>query len=101
MIRFNRFSMPLAIAAVIAIPVLTNGCSDNPAAALCCTDFKVGADMSGVDFGVNASIKGQFEVFAQASGDFSAVASGMLRTSPTPAKVWRWTSVPRATKPMA
>ena len=78
MIRFNRFSMPLAIAAVIAIPVLTNGCSDNPAAALCCTDFKVGADMSGVDFGVNASIKGQFEVFAQASGDFSAVASGML-----------------------
>lgn len=78
MIRFNRFSTPLAIAAALAIPVLTNGCSDNPANALCCTDFKVGADMTGVDFGVNANIKAQFEVFAQASSDFSATASGML-----------------------
>jgi hypothetical protein len=50
----------------------------NPAAGLCCTDFKVGADLTGVDFGVDASLKGQFAAFAQASGDLSGAASGAL-----------------------
>ena len=45
---------------------------------LCCTEFKVGADLSGVDFGVDASIKGQFNAFAQASGDLSGAASAAL-----------------------
>src|SRR6185503_8584709 len=46
--------------------------------ALCCTDFKVGADLSGADFGVDGSIKGQFATFAQASGDLSGAASAAL-----------------------
>ncbi|HVH43070.1 MAG TPA: hypothetical protein VM925_12035, partial [Labilithrix sp.] len=46
--------------------------------ALCCTDFKVGADLSGVDFGVDASIKGQFTAFAQASGACTAEGCGAV-----------------------
>ncbi|MFO0662303.1 MAG: hypothetical protein U0174_00040 [Polyangiaceae bacterium] len=63
-------------ALAVAIPVLVNGCS--AADALCCTDYKVGADMTNVDFGVDASIKGQFAVVANVSGDLSAAASDML-----------------------
>lgn len=55
---------------------------DNPLTSatgdLCCTEFKVGANLTGADFGVDASIKGQFEVLAQGASDFSATASAML-----------------------
>jgi hypothetical protein len=77
----SRFMAPLAVVAALALPALTNGCSSdltNPAGSLCCTDFKVGADLSGTDFGVDASIKGQFAAFAQASGDLAAVATASL-----------------------
>lgn len=63
-------------ALAVAIPMLVNGCS--AADALCCTDYKVGADMSAVDFGVDASIKGQFTVLANVSGDLSAAATDMM-----------------------
>lgn len=63
-------------ALAITIPMLVNGCS--AADALCCTDYKVGADMTNVDFGVDASIKGQFAVVANVSGDLSAAANDML-----------------------
>ena len=84
MTLMNRFKIlpGAAIAALALLPILTNGCSSanalNPTAGLCCTDFKVGADLTGADFGVDASIKGQFEVFAQGAGDFSAAATGAL-----------------------
>jgi hypothetical protein len=79
----NRLTAPLALAAALALPIATNGCSSdspigNPAGSLCCTDFKVGADLTGVDFGVDASIKGQFAAFAQAAGDLSAAATGAI-----------------------
>ena len=67
---------PAALAVALTLPVLTNGCSDNPAEALCCKDFKVGAELTGADFGVDASIKGQFEVFAQAVLAAAAARSG-------------------------
>lgn len=75
-----RFSAPFALAAALALPVVTNGCSaaDQVAGAACCTDFKVGADLSGADFGVDASIKGQFSVLAQSASDFSVTAQAML-----------------------
>jgi hypothetical protein len=77
----NRFKAPLALAAALAMPVITNGCGvdpTNPTGDLCCTEFKVGADLSGVDFKVDADIKGQFSVLAQAGSDFSATATAML-----------------------
>lgn len=69
-----------ALMAAITLPATLAGCGDDPLnpGGLCCTDFKVGADLSGVDFGVDGSIKGQFNSFAQASADLSGAASGAL-----------------------
>ena len=52
------------------------GCDDlaNPLDALCCSDFDVGADLSGVDFEADATFNG----WIQAVADFSGVASGMV-----------------------
>lgn len=57
-----------------AIPLFANGCTDD----LCCTDFEVGADLTGVDFNMEGQAAAQFEVLAQASADLAATASGAL-----------------------
>ena len=70
-----------ALMAAVTLPAVLAGCGDDPLTppgGLCCTEFKVGADLSGADFGVDASIKGQFTAFAQASGDLAGAASGAL-----------------------
>ncbi len=72
----------LALSAV-TVPLLISACnSDNPLSSvqsgLCCSNFVVGADMSGQDFGLTGQVKGQFVALAQASGDLSAVATGAL-----------------------
>ncbi|MBX3219917.1 MAG: hypothetical protein KF795_05310 [Labilithrix sp.] len=72
----KRFHGAALMAAVTLTAVV--GCGEDPLASACCTEFKVGADLSGVDFGVDASIKGQFNAFAQASADLSGAASGAL-----------------------
>lgn len=55
-------------------------CSDenNPLAAVCCNEFKVGADLSSVDFGLEGEVRGQFVAFAQASSDLAATAADAL-----------------------
>jgi hypothetical protein len=45
------------------------------ASGLCCTEFKVGADLSGVDWGVDATLTGKYKAFMQAVGDVSAAAA--------------------------
>ncbi|MBX3206225.1 MAG: hypothetical protein KF764_14230 [Labilithrix sp.] len=50
----------------------------NPLAAVCCTEFKVGADLSTADFGLRGEVRGQFLAFAQASSDLAATASAAL-----------------------
>lgn len=72
----------LAVTA-LAASTLAAGCSsDNPLAAaqdgLCCNSFKLGADLSNVDFGLDGQVKGEFKAFAQAGLDLSAVADGAL-----------------------
>lgn len=75
------------LAAGVAIPVLTNGCSAVSQAqnSLCCKGFEPGADMStpmsdgSARFGtLDVSISGQFIAFAQATGDMSNVATGAV-----------------------
>ena len=74
------------LAAGVAIPVLTNGCSavTNAQNSLCCKGFEPGADMStplngNPRFGtLDVSVSGQFVAFAQASGDLNNVAVGAL-----------------------
>jgi len=76
--RLKPFSALAFTSLVIAS--LGAGCSDvkNLQDAACCDAFKVGTDMTDVDFGVNASIKGSFAAFANASSDLSAVATGSI-----------------------
>ncbi|MBX3216054.1 MAG: hypothetical protein KF850_28700 [Labilithrix sp.] len=50
----------------------------NPLAAVCCTEFKVGADLSTADFGLRGEIRGEFLAFAQASSDLAATATAAL-----------------------
>jgi hypothetical protein len=75
------FRAPGALLVALSLPLLVNGCGDditNPVGDLCCTDFNVGADLSGVDWGVDASIEGKFSTFAQASADLAGSVAGAL-----------------------
>jgi hypothetical protein len=64
----------------LAISALTSGCSDakNLQDAACCSDFKIGTDMSAVNWDVDASIQGSFKTFANVSSDLSAVATASI-----------------------
>jgi len=64
----------------LAVSTLVAGCSDLKDAqdAACCNEFEAGADMTNVDFGVDASIKGSFSAFASAASDLSAVGTGSI-----------------------
>lgn len=81
MSKLIRFQPLTALAVTgFAIMALTTGC-DKVADAqkgLCCSDFQVGADLSGVDFEVEGSLKGKYEALAQASADLGAVAAGAI-----------------------
>jgi hypothetical protein len=79
-LSLRRAFVPVLLTS-LGLSVVAAGCGEdgsNPLGDLCCTDFKVGADLTGVDFGVDASIKGQFGVFAQAVSDLSATATATL-----------------------
>ncbi|MBX3192756.1 MAG: hypothetical protein KF819_37580 [Labilithrix sp.] len=53
-------------------------CNENPLSVVCCTQFKVGADLSAVDFGLRGEARGEFLAFAQASSDLAATASNAM-----------------------
>ncbi len=81
MSKLIRFQPLTALAFTgFTIAALTTGC-DKVADAqkdLCCSEFQVGADLSGVDFEIEGSIKGKYDALAQASADLGAVAAGAL-----------------------
>lgn len=68
----NRFFGSALAAAIVAIPVLVQGCSDenNP---LCCTEFKAGGEIN-----ANISSNVQAQVAAQAVADFAGLADGAV-----------------------
>lgn len=71
-----RFAaMPFAVAA-IALPLTS--CKDNPLDTLCCTDFKVGVDLTGADWEVEGSASATFSSFMQASADFAGVTTAVV-----------------------
>ena len=80
----NNVFRKLGLATLLAIPLVSgSGCeaADKLKEAqgdLCCTDFKVGADLSNVDWGIEGEGKASFSAFMQASADFSASASGLV-----------------------
>ncbi len=81
MSKLIRFKPLTALACTaFAIASLTTGCNKlaDAQGALCCSDFQVGADMSGVDFELDGTLKGQYSALAQASADLGAVAAGAI-----------------------
>jgi hypothetical protein len=62
------------------VVMLAVGCGTTPeSTSVVCTDFRVGADLSGSTFGVTGSLERPYAAFAQAAGDLAAVANAMLR----------------------
>lgn len=62
------------------LALLAGGCGTEPQpTSVVCTDFRAGADLSQSTFGVTGDLQRSYVAFAQAAGDLSAVANGMLR----------------------
>lgn len=78
--RFAASALPFVVLGALMVPGAACDKVKDAASpgALCCTDFQVGADLQNVDFGVDASVQGQFKVFAQAAADVGAIASASL-----------------------
>lgn len=72
----------VTLAALIALPtmVASAGCDKLEEArdAACCTDYKVGADLTSVDWGIEGKGNADFGAFMQASADFSASATALV-----------------------
>lgn len=63
-----------------ALALVAVGCGTSPeSTSVVCTDFRVGADLSGSTFGVTGTLERPYSAFAQAAGDLAAVANAMLR----------------------
>jgi hypothetical protein len=76
---FGRRSMRCyAMAAGLLLYVMPSCDEQNPLSAVCCTEFKVGADFSATDFGLQGQVRGQFLAFAQAASDLASTATGAL-----------------------
>jgi hypothetical protein len=75
-----RMALSPLLLAVVASPVA--GCDeaglDNPLDSLCCSDFKVGADLTGVDWGLEGEANVKFGAGIQAIADFSGSASAVV-----------------------
>jgi hypothetical protein len=74
MIPCSKAAAPFGVAAL----AMMTACPASPIADICCTDFKAGTDMTGVQFVGDAQTNGQFVAFAQAAGDIGATASGAV-----------------------
>ncbi len=81
--KHNMFRK-LGLIPLLAIPLVVGaGCDTvkdlkEGADDLCCKDFKIGADLSAVDWKIEGDGKAEFSAFMQASGDFAASASGLV-----------------------
>jgi hypothetical protein len=78
LIRFQPLTA-LAVAGITTL-ALASGCKEAQELqdAACCTQFSVGADLQGADFGLEGQVDGQFKAFAQAGSDLAVVANGAL-----------------------
>lgn len=75
-----RSSSKLCVVLALACGAFAVGCGTDPeSTSVVCTDFRVGADLSGSSFGVTGELERPYSAFAQAAGDLAAVANAMLR----------------------
>ncbi len=75
----RRSGRTCALAAGLLLYMIPSCSSEtNPLSVVCCTEFKVGADLSTTDFGLEGEVRGRFVAFAQAAADLAATASSAL-----------------------
>jgi hypothetical protein len=75
--KWRIAAMPLAVLAV-AVPAV--GCDQltQAQATVCCTEFKVGADLSAADWQIEGEGKAEFSAFMQATADFAGTATSVV-----------------------
>jgi hypothetical protein len=77
-IAARRSMSTCALATGLLLYVMPSCEETNPLAVVCCTEFKVGADLSSADFGLRGEVRGEFLAFAQASSDLASTATGAI-----------------------
>lgn len=76
----NTILRSILVSALIGGATLVTACGTDPEPiTVLCTDFRVGADLSDAEFGVDKSLQPSYVAFAQAAGDLASTASAMLR----------------------
>ncbi len=76
-VKWRLLAVPVGLM-MLGIPAL--GCDQLAGATdtLCCKDFKVGADLGAVDWGVTGDGKATFGAFMQATADFAGTATASV-----------------------
>jgi hypothetical protein len=75
--KWRLLAVPVA-AVTLGIPAVACDQLAGAQNALCCTDFKVGADLSAVDWEVKGEGAATFSAFMQATGDFAGTATAAV-----------------------
>lgn len=75
--KWRFAAMPLAIL-VVGVPAV--GCDQltQAQATVCCTEFKIGADLSAADWQIEGEGKAEFAAFMQATADFAGTATAVV-----------------------
>jgi hypothetical protein len=76
--KWRYAMMPVALAALAAIPA--QGCDQVTDAqnSLCCSEFTPGADLASVQWGLQGEAEANYGAFMQAVSDFTGVANAMV-----------------------
>jgi hypothetical protein len=76
-VKWRLFAAPVALV-ILGIPV--GACNQLAGATdtLCCKDFKVGADLSAVDWDITGDSKATFGAFMQATADFAGTTTAAV-----------------------
>src|SRR6185503_7453435 len=77
-LKWRLFAMPVVLACIGLPAVACEQLGSNPVDTLCCKEFTAGADLSGIDWGIEGTAGVSFAAFMQASADFSGAAGAVV-----------------------
>ena len=76
-VKWRLFAAPVALM-ILGIPAVACDQIAGATDTLCCKDFKVGADLSAVDWEIEGEGKATFSAFMQATADFAGTATAAV-----------------------
>ena len=76
--KWRLAAMPLVIAGIGIPAVACDSVGSNPLDTVCCKEFTPGADLSGIDWGIQGAEGISFGAFMQASADFTGTAGAVV-----------------------